>query len=192
MLLVLALLTARLEASGDGRVRLSYSLEIPEGVSSLGFSAFGASAIEDLSATASGESLVLSQERSGERLSGTLTLPKGARSPLGLEFQYRVHDAPIPVIIVDVEPGEARSGAFTARVELPAGTEEMVDFPSHGIRDDAGALAWELPVLPAFLSWGQPARPPASGVETPFAFWGLFAMNAAIVLLYVVWMRRAP
>lgn len=190
MLLLLALLaTSRLEAEEDGRVRLSYSLEIPEGVSVLGFSAFEASPIEDLSVTLSGQNRVVTQERLGDRLSGTLELPNDAGSSVTLEFHYRVRGTRIPVVVLDVEPAEARSGAFAARVKLPHGAEAAIDFPSNGFRDPSGALTWELPVLPAFVSWGKPpaARKQA---KVPASFWALFAVNAAIVLLYAVWMRR--
>jgi hypothetical protein len=190
LILLLALLaTARLEAEVDGRVRLSYDLEVPERISGLGFSAYEAGPIEDLSATLSGENLVLTEERSGDRLSGALEIPNGAGSPVTLELHYRVRGSRIPVIVLDVEPGEARSGAFTARVELPGGALATIDFPSNGARDASGALTWELPVLPAFVSWG---RPPVIRREAriPASFWSLFAVNAAVVLLYVGWMRR--
>jgi hypothetical protein len=190
LLLLLALLaTARLEAGEDGRVRVSYDLELPERVSVLGFSAFEASPIEDLSATLSGENLVLTEERAGDRLSGTLELPRDAGSPITLQFHYRVRGSRIPLIVLDVDPGRARNGAFTARVELPEGAEAVSEFPSNGARDAAGALTWELPVLPAFVSWGRPPEIRREAIF-PGSFWSLFAVNAAIVLLYVVWMRR--
>lgn len=170
-------------------MRLSYALELPAGATVLEYSAFEASPIEDLSATLSGESLVLTEERSGDRLSGTIELPSDAGSTIALQFHYRVRGPRIPVVVLDVDPGPARSGAFTARVELPRGAEAVVEFPSNGTRDASGALTWELPVLPAFVSWGRsPVIRREAGI--PGSFWSLFAVNAAIVLLYIVWMRR--
>lgn len=167
LLLALLALEARLEATNQGLVRLSYRLEVPDGASVLSFSALETSPIEALSATASGERLALSQESSRGRLSGTFVLPPGARSPFALEFHYHVRGARIPVVVLDVPPDEARSGAFTVRVELTERAEASVDFPSNGIRT-SGALTWELPVLPAFLSWGRPLGVRREA-EIPFA-----------------------
>jgi hypothetical protein len=185
-------LEARLDASA-GDVRITYRFELYESSPVLGFSAFETSAIREISAFASGESLLVSEDRSAPpRLRGAIELPEAPPRELTLEIRYRAEGDRIPVVLLDLEPAEARTGAFTARVE---GEYPGMEFPSNGVESEDDVFTWELPVIPAFLALGpalqSSRRDPGSFRRAGFSFWGLFAVNLAVVLLYVAWMRRA-
>lgn len=192
------ILEARLEST-QGEVRLTYRLQLVEGPGVLAFSAFGASEIRDLSAFASGERLPVTEDRSGApRLRGTIALPQATAGEHRLEIRYRVDGNRVPVVLLDLEPGETRRGVFTARVELSEGPNLSIDFPSNGVRAGPNVFTWELPVIPAFVSLAASPEGPnesAGGFVAlrlaGLSFWGLFAVNLGIVLLYVAWMYRA-
>lgn len=189
-------LEARLEASVVGEatveVRLEYTLLAPEGAAKLSFTAIeiGGSRIEDIAALEGDASLGIElEERDAPALRGAIFLTPRETSERTITLRYRVSGDAIPLLVLHVPSREARARTFLARVQVPEGTVLDGGFPSNVVRSDDGALVFELPVIPRFLSLrASPGRSSFRLSSLPGSFSGLFAVFGATVLLYFLWM----
>jgi hypothetical protein len=103
----------------------------------------------------------------------------------------------VPTVIVADGQAAARVGAFSGRLLLAErGDGDVAErFPSNGVVDAAGgSCEWKLPLVPAFVALGAPGSDDEDGSSlgplsrAGFSFWGLFAVSAAVVCLYAIWM----
>lgn len=176
MLLLLLLgggiLEARLEAKvgeePDVSVRLAYRIEA-RGIDRVPFSALEVDgvAIEKVSAFASDEPLPVELEpRSGPKLEGFIGIPKETKA---LELRYVVRGGArrtgegirvrLPCAILGLTIDETRTGLFSSVIEVPDGLSVVDGFPSQTVAGPDGTYRWELPLVPAFVSFRAASRP---------------------------------
>jgi hypothetical protein len=162
-------LEARLEAAvGDGpdvAVRLAYRIEASSNgaAQTISYSALeiGGVAIDEVSAYASETPLQVDlKPRSGPNRAGSILLPQGTEA---FELRYLVRRAAertpaglrvrLPCAILDLKIEETRTGLFSSSVALPAGLKIVDGYPAHSVAGEGGTFHWELPLVPAFVSF---------------------------------------
>jgi hypothetical protein len=183
----------------DVAVRLAYRVETsPAGANStISYSALeieGVS-IEEVEAFASETPLPVNlKPRSGPKREGSILLPQDASA---FELRYLVRRATertpgelrvrLPCAILDLKIEETRTGLFSSSVVLPAGLQVVDSYPAHSVPGEGGTYHWELPLVPAFLSFRAST---GTALFTPSR---LATMAVAVLLLAVgtVGVRRA-
>jgi len=204
LLLVLAandgrILEARLEAAVDDRtdvaVRLAYRIE-PSTRETISFSSLEIDgvALEEVEAFASGTSIPVELEpRTGPKRVGSIHLPQGTDT---FELRYVVRGGAerkgdslrvrLPCAILDLSL-EEKSGLFSSSVALPDGMQVVDGYPAQSVTVAGGTHQWELPIVPAFLSFRA-----SSGTEL---FTPSRVATVAVLVLFlsvgVVGVRRA-
>jgi hypothetical protein len=193
------ILEARLEAAVDDRpdvgVRLAYRIE-PSTRETISFSALEIDGVglEDLEATASGTSIPVEMgSRTGPKREGSIHLPPGTDA---FELRYVVRGGAerkgdslrvrLPCAILDLGLEET-SGLFSSSVALPGGMQVVDSYPAQSVTGAGGAHHWELPIVPAFLSFRA-----SSGTEifTPTRV-ATVAVLVLVLSVGVVGVRRA-
>jgi hypothetical protein len=157
---------ARLEAAiGEGpdvAVRLAFRVE-PSTGETVSFSALEIDGvgIEDLAASTSGTPIsVKLMPRIGPKREGSILLPQGTDA---FELHYLVRGGAertegglrvrLPCVILDRKLAETRTGLFSSSVALPQGMQVVDSYPAQFLAGEEGAYQWELPLVPAFLSF---------------------------------------
>ncbi|HJS75586.1 MAG TPA: hypothetical protein VJ921_14935 [Vicinamibacteria bacterium] len=171
LLLVLAaneggILEARLEATVDDRpdvaVRLAYRIE-PSTRDAISFSALeiGGVGIGEVEASASGTSIPVELEpRTGPKREGSILLPRGTdaferRDVVrgGAQQKDGGLRVRLPCAVLDLKLTETRTGLFSSAVALPEGMRVVDGYPAQSVVGEGGAFQWDLPLVPAFLSF---------------------------------------
>ena len=185
MAVVSCQLAATLESSGRYPVDVVYELTPASETTILSFTVLETKGTSVTDLFADGRPVALDRSNA-PLIRGETEILEGATS---IEFRYHVGGSTIPLVILPVDPGDARPETFTAAIGLPAGMKLVESFPTRSNESD-GRVTFELPIVPAFVSLTITDEPPLLSVPEWLDLLVLSLLGSVVAVVALVMVRR--